>query len=77
MFVSTIDQVTISARLIVTLILRQETWYTVLRNTRLVQVIKQNFVTSTMAKSLLLVQLYLPFGSGWHAPMLQLLGSYV
>jgi hypothetical protein len=48
-FVSTIDQVTANAHAIVTLVLCQDVWNTVLGNTRHVEVIRQNFVASTMA----------------------------
>jgi hypothetical protein len=44
-FVSTTDQVTASAHVI----LRQDSWNTVLGNMRHVQVIRQNSVASTMA----------------------------
>jgi hypothetical protein len=47
-FVRTTDQVTANAQAIVTLVLSQDVWNTVLGNTRHVQVIRQNFVTSTM-----------------------------
>jgi hypothetical protein len=48
-FVSTINQVTASHQVTVTLVLCRDTWSTVLSNTRHVQVIKQNSVASTMA----------------------------
>jgi hypothetical protein len=48
-FVSTIDQVTANAHVIVTLVLCPDAQNTVLVNTRHVQVIRQNFVASTMA----------------------------
>ena len=47
--VSTIDQVTKNHHEINTLVLRQDSWYSVLSNTRHVEVISQNFVPSTMA----------------------------
>jgi hypothetical protein len=46
---STIDQVTTNAYAIVMLVLRQDTWNTVLGNMRHVQVIRQNFMASSMA----------------------------
>jgi hypothetical protein len=48
-FVSTIDQVTANALAIVTMVLCQDAWNTVLGNTRRVQVIRQKSVASTMA----------------------------
>jgi hypothetical protein len=48
-FVSTISQVTASAHSIVTLVLCQDPWNTVLGNTRHVQVIRQISVASTIA----------------------------
>jgi hypothetical protein len=48
-FVRTIDQVTTNAHAIVTLVLYQDAWNPVLGNAGHVQVIRQNFVASTMA----------------------------
>jgi hypothetical protein len=48
-FVSTIDQTTANAHAIVTMVLRQDAWNTVLSNTRHVSVIRENFVASTVA----------------------------
>ena len=42
--VSTTDQVTTNRHAIITLVLRQDAWYTVLGNTRHVQVIGQNYL---------------------------------
>jgi hypothetical protein len=50
-FVSTINQVTANAHAIVTLVLCQDAWNTVLGNMKHVQVISQNFVASTMANA--------------------------
>jgi hypothetical protein len=47
-FVRTIDQVTANAHAIVTLVFRQDAWNTVLGNARHVQVVRQNFMASTM-----------------------------
>jgi hypothetical protein len=47
--VSTINQATASGHAIVILVLRQDTWNTVLGTMRHAQVIRQNFVSSTMA----------------------------
>jgi hypothetical protein len=79
--VSTIDQVTADAHAVVTLVSHKDAWNTVLGDMRHIQVIKQNFVASTMANILLLLllllQFHLPFGSGWHTTAFHLLGSRV
>jgi hypothetical protein len=50
-FASTVDQVTATAHVIVTLGLSQDAWSTVLGNMRHVQVIRQNVVASTVANT--------------------------
>ena len=47
--VSTTDQVTTNRHSMITLVLRQAAWHTVLGNTPYVQDISQNFVARTMA----------------------------
>ena len=46
--VSTTDHVTTSRHAIITLVLRQDEWHTVLGYTRYVQVINENFVARTI-----------------------------
>ena len=46
--ISTTDQVTTNRHAIITLVLRQAEWHTVLSNTRHIQAISRNFVACTM-----------------------------